>query len=341
MAVIKHIAIKNSNYTSAVEYLTYKHDEFTSKPILDEQGRMMLRDEYLIDGINCTPQSYGLDCALTNRQFGKNQDRKEIKAHHYIISFDPRDRDENGLTPQRAQELGMAFASNYFPGHQVLVCTHPDGHGNAGNIHVHIVLNSVRAHDVPQQDFMERPGDAMAGHKHHVTKDFLEFLKQQTMAMCQQENLNQVDLLHPAKVRITDREYWAQRRGQRALDAQNTAEGKPLSRYETQNMILRNQIMETMKDSHSFDEFMQKLLANYGIVIQESRGQISYHLPDRTKPIRGKTLGTDFERTAILRFFSIGYRITPDKGIREVTDLSQNAKAQSSPGYAFAIKRKP
>lgn len=339
MAVIKHIAIKNSNYTSAVEYLTYKHDEFTSKPILDEQGRMMLRDEYLIDGINCTPQSYGLDCALTNRQFGKNQDRKEIKAHHYIISFDPRDRDENGLTPQRAQELGIAFASNYFPGHQVLVCTHPDGHGNAGNIHVHIVLNSVRAHDVPQQDFMERPGDAMAGHKHHVTKDFLEFLKQQTMTMCQQENLNQVDLLNPAKVRITDREYWAQRRGQRALDAQNTAEGKPLSRYETQNMILRNQVMETMKDSHSFDEFVQKLLANYGIVIQESRGQISYHLPDRTKPIRGKTLGTDFERTAILRFFSIGYRITPDKSIREVTDLSQNAKAQSSPGYAFAIKK--
>lgn len=147
MAVIKHIAIKNSNYTSAVEYLTYKHDEFTSKPILDKQGRMMLRDEYLIDGINCTPQSYGLDCALTNRQFGKNQDRKEIKAHHYIISFDPRDRDENGLTPNRAQELGMAFATNYFPGHQVLVCTHPDGHGNAGNIHIHIVLNSVRAYD--------------------------------------------------------------------------------------------------------------------------------------------------------------------------------------------------
>lgn len=110
---------------------------------------------------------------------------------------------------------------------------------------------------------MERPGDAMAGHKHHVTKDFLEFLKQQTMTMCQQENLNQVDLLNPAKVRITDREYWAQRRGQRALDAQNAAEGKPLSRYETQNMILRNQIMETMNDSHSFDEFMQKLLTSF------------------------------------------------------------------------------
>ena len=83
---------------------------------------------------------------------------------------------------------------------------------------------------------MERRGDALAGHKHHVTKDFLEFLKQQTMSMCQQENLNQVDLLSPAKVRITDREYWAQRRGQRDPDAHNKAEGKPLSRFETQNM---------------------------------------------------------------------------------------------------------
>lgn len=338
MAVIKHIAIKNSNYTAAVEYLTYKHDEFTSKPILDEQGRMMLRDEYLIDGINCTPQSYGLDCSLTNRQYGKNQDQKEIKAHHYIISFDPRDRDENGLTPQRAQELGMAFADNYFPGHQVLVCTHPDGHGNAGNIHVHIVLNSVRAFDVPHQDFMERPGDALAGHKHHVTKDFLEFLKQQTMLMCQSEDLHQVNLLEPAKVRITDREYWAQRRGQHQLDAECITTGKPYLKYETRNMILRKQIMSTMLDSHSFDEFERKLLSNYGIVIQESRGQISYHVTDRAKPIRGKTLGTDFERAAIFRFFSIGRRIVSDDSIHAVSDVSLNEKAKTNQAYARVIK---
>ena len=339
VAVIKHIAIKNSNYAAAYDYLTTKHDEFTSKPILDEQGRRIPRDEYLIAGINCQPGTFAEECEATNAHFGKNRDKLEIKAHHYIISFDPRDRDENGLTPEKAQTLGMAFAESYFPGHQVLVCTHPDGHGNAGNIHVHIVLNSVRAYDVPQQEFMERPGDALAGHKHHVTKDFLEFLKQQTMEMCQQEHLNQVNLLQPAKVRITDREYWAQRRGQKSLDEQNTASGKPLTRYETQNMVLRNQITETLKDSHSFDEFAQKLMSNYGIVIQESRGQISYHLPDRIKPIRGKTLGADFERTAILRFFAIGYRIVPDASIRQVTDLSQSAKAQSSPAYANAIKK--
>ena len=108
----------------------------------------------------------------------------------------------------------MAFARSNFPGHQTIVCTHRDGHNSAGNIHVHIVINSVRKQDVEQQDFMERPGDALAGHKHHVTKKYLKYLKQSVMDICQREDFYQVDLLSPARVKITDREYWAKRRGQ-------------------------------------------------------------------------------------------------------------------------------
>lgn len=358
MAVIKHIAIKNSNYTAAVEYLTYKHDEYTSKPILDDHGRMIPRDEYLIDGINCTPRSYGLDCALLNKRYGKNQNRAEIKAHHYIISFDPRDRDDNGLTPARAQDLGLEFARKYFPGHQIIVCTHPDGHNFAGNIHVHIVLNSVRAHDVPRDEFMERPGDAMAGHKHHVTKDYLEFLKQQTMTMCQQESLNQVDLLHPAKIRITEREYWAQRRGQKALDEQAAAmpeaEGGKTTTFQTQKMQLRNIITATMQDSSSYEEFQRKLFESYGISVRESRGRISFILPDREKAIRGSSLGTDYEKSNILSFFVVRSRthITvqnrpetaqkkgashPEKRIGIISAVEGNEKAQKNQNYANAM----
>jgi hypothetical protein len=89
VAVIKHIAIKNSNYDAASDYLTTKHDEFTSKPILYENGRRIPRDEFLIDGINCDPYSFGEECEAVNAQFGKNKRKEEIKAHHYIISFDP------------------------------------------------------------------------------------------------------------------------------------------------------------------------------------------------------------------------------------------------------------
>ena len=107
MAIIKHIKIRNSNYDAATDYLCFKHDEFTNKPILNEDGQMIPRDEYLLDGINCDPFNFGRECESTNAYFKKNNTKSEVKAHHYIISFDPRDKDENGLTPERAQELGL------------------------------------------------------------------------------------------------------------------------------------------------------------------------------------------------------------------------------------------
>lgn len=239
MAIIKHIKIRNSNYDAATDYLCFKHDEFTNKPILNEYGQMIPREEYLLDGLNCDPFNFGRECESTNAYFNKNNTRSEVKAHHYIISFDPRDKDENGLTPERAQELGKEFASRNFPGHQTIICTHPDGHNSAGNIHVHIVINSVRKYDVPQQSFMERPGDAKAGNKHRSTNKMLEYLKQETMILCQREQFYQVDLLSPAKIRITDREYWTQRKGQAKLDSENNKKLRPAFLRTKQNLRQR------------------------------------------------------------------------------------------------------
>ena len=259
MAVIKHISIKNSNYNAATDYLTTQHDEFTGKAVLDEQGNHIPRSDFILEGIHCDPYSFGEECEETNKRFNKNQTRAEIKAHHYIISFDPRDRDDNGLTTQQAQALGMKFAEKDFPGHEALVCTHPDGHNSAGNIHVHIVINSVRAYDVERQDFMERPGDALAGHKHHVTKNYLKYLKSQTMLMCQQESFYQVDLLHPAKVRITDREYWAQRRGQAKLDSKiksSPSLSQHTTQFETEKGCRRNYRCKFVDYSDLLDELI-------------------------------------------------------------------------------------
>ena len=308
MAIVKHIAVKNSNYDAASDYLTMQYDEFTNRPVLDQNGRQLHRDFYLLDGINCDPWSFDQECRAVNAKYGKNRSPAEIKAHHYIISFDPRDRDENRLTPEHAQKLGLDFARRNFPGHQIIVCTHRDGHNSAGNIHVHIVLNSVRKLDVPLQDFMERPGDAKAGNKHHVTKKYLEYLKQSVMDMCQEENLYQVDLLSPARIKMTDREYWAKRLGQKKLDqinAEKKEKGIEPSQtvYRTEKELLRAQISVVMQDSHSFDEFREKLFREYGISVHESRGRLSYLTPDRTKPIRARMLGTDYEKDFLESFF--------------------------------------
>lgn len=52
MAILKHIASKNADYGEAERYLIFQHDEYTQKPILDENGNMLLREEYLHDAID-------------------------------------------------------------------------------------------------------------------------------------------------------------------------------------------------------------------------------------------------------------------------------------------------
>lgn len=121
MAILKHIAVKNADYSEGQRYLIFKHDEKTGKPILDENWNMQFWDNYFLDGINCDAFTFDTECMELNARYGKNQNYDEIKSHHYIISYDPKDAADSGLTVERAQELGLEYAAKYFPGHQALV----------------------------------------------------------------------------------------------------------------------------------------------------------------------------------------------------------------------------
>ena len=144
MAVLKHLAIKKRDYGDIQRYLLFKCEEGTHKPIRDEAGRMIPRDFYIQDGLSCDPLTFDAECAELNTAFRKNQHKGEIIAHHYIISFDPRDVEDHGLTPQKAHELAREFAEYFFAGHQALIVTHADGNNGSANIHTHIVINSLR-----------------------------------------------------------------------------------------------------------------------------------------------------------------------------------------------------
>ena len=289
MAIIKHIAMKSAAYGSSIDYLTYQHDEFTQKMIMDEYGIPLMREDFIFDGINCNPYSYDYECFETNHAFNKNLSYDEVKQHHYIISFDPKDVAECGLTGEKAQELGMEYAKKNFPGHQTLVCTHLDGHNHSGNIHVHIVFNSLRKLDVDERAFMERPCDHKAGYKHHETKKLMAYLKKDLMELCHRENLHQVDLLRHAGKRITDREYYANKRGK--------------TRFQTQKDYLRKAIEDASSFSKNEDEFRRILEEKYHVTLKISRGRYVYLHPERSKPIRGRMLGTDYEETHLRDVF--------------------------------------
>ena len=126
LATFKHISSKNADYGAAEAYLTFEHDEFTMKPTLDENGRLIPREDYRISSLNCGGEDFAVACMRANLRYEKNQKREDVKSHHYIISFDPRDGTDNGLTTDRAQELE----------------TCPDGH-----LQVRILCLSLSGHE--------------------------------------------------------------------------------------------------------------------------------------------------------------------------------------------------
>ena len=305
MATLKHIASKNSDYTAIEAYLVYQHDAFTGKQLLDEQGKPKLRDSYLLDTLECGDFSFATACLLANRKYGKNTQRDDIKSHQYIISFDPRDAADNGLTMEKAQTLGLKFCEENFPGHPAIVCTHPDGHNHSGNIHVHIVIGSIRTREVERKPYMQKPRDWREGMKHSSTAQTMRHLRVEVMELCEGAGLYQIDLLNGSKERVSEAEYWARRRGQQKLDLANaalTAAGQQptQTKFETAKEILRKQISDVLDNATSLEDFSDRLLQQYGITVKESRGRLSYLPAGRTKFIRAKHLGDKFDKAAVL-----------------------------------------
>ena len=305
MATLKHIASKNSDYTAIEAYLVYQHDAFTGKQLLDEQGRPKLRESYLFDTLECGDFSFATACLMANRKYGKNTQHGDIKSHQYIISFDPRDAADNGLTMEKAQALGLKFCEENFPGHPAIVCTHPDGHSHSGNIHVHIVIGSIRTREVERKPYMQKPRDWLEGMKHSSTAQTMRHLRVEVMELCEGAGLYQIDLLNGSKERVNEAEYWARRRGQQKLDLANaalTVAGQPpkQKKFETVKDTLREQISSVLYRATSFEDFSDRLLQQYGIAVKESRGCLSYLPAGRTKFIRAKHFGDKFDKAAVL-----------------------------------------
>ena len=346
MAIVKHIKSRNANYSAAINYLLFEHDEKTGKKIVDESGRSILRKEFYMDGLNCDPMSFDKECELTNAHFHKNKKREDIKSHHYIISYDPADVTENGLTGERAQTISLELAKQMFPGYQALVVTHTDGHNESGNIHTHIVINSVRKSAVERQPYMDKPHEEVAGYKHRSTDKFMNTFKKTVMDRCLQEGLHQIDLLAPAERKITQKEYMAQKHGQQTIDEINRKiiedSLKPTSTvFLTQKEYLRQAIDECAVTSSNFDEFQSKLLELFQISVIEHRGRYSYLHPNRQKRITERALGTRYGKEHLEQVFLQKDPLAiifVKSHLRLVVDLQTNIKAMQNPAYANKVK---
>ena len=85
-------------------------------------------------------------------------------------------------------------------------------------------------------------------------------------------DLNQINLLEAQGDHVSEREYWAQRRGQRRLDHANAklaAEGQQPTQtvYQTELDKLRKQIYAVLNKTITFEEFSALLMQEHGLAI--------------------------------------------------------------------------
>ena len=254
---------------------------------------------------------------------------------------------------EKAQALGLKFCSENFPGHPAIVCTHPDGHNHSGNIHVHIVIGSVRTREVERKPYMQKPRDWREGMKHSSTAQTMRHLRVAVMEMCQDAKLYQIDLLS-SKKRVSEREYWMKRRSQMKLDRENAAllaagQQPTQTEFETAKETLRKQISDVLDNAASFEDFSDRLLQQYGITVKKSRGRLSYLPAGRKKFIRAHSLGDKFEKELVLATLKENAKSQPiilhsnleekTDRIKKLVDIQAKLKQGKGIGYERWAKK--
>ena len=250
---------------------------------------------------------------------------------------------------EKAQALGLQFCKDSFPGHPAIICTHPGGHNHSGNIHVHIVIGSVRTREVERKPYMQKPRDWREGMKHSSTAQTMRHLRVEVMELCEGAELYQIDLLNGSKERVSEAEYWVRRRGQLKLDRENASltvvgQQPKQKKFETVKDTLRKQISSVLYRTTSFEDFSDRLLQQYGITVKESRGRLSYLPAGRTKFIRAKHLGDKFDKAAVLSTLQANTERKPKAQFKQDTigklvDIQAKLKQGKGIGYERWAKK--
>lgn len=326
MAILKHISVKNRFYSSAVEYLTCQFDEYTNKPVLDEKGRIKERENYLITGVNCDVDSFGAECIEVNRLYGKNNSVKDVKAHHYIISFEPNDP----ITMEQALEFGKQWLDVFAPGHQAVVAVHPDGHNGSQNIHVHMVINSVRKYAGKQSRWHDKPCEWKQGCKHKSTGKMMFHAKKWVMEKCIRLGFGQVDLL--AK-KHTDN-YWVEKR----LMNQNAKDGIGVI---SNRELIRNTIDKLLPFMDSLEQLVECLQFMYSWKIRVTDKTVTFSTPEMKKGIRGNKLGEGYGKAELVeRIAKVVAERNAEKEARRIAEEEARVKAEALAREEAARKEK-
>ena len=205
-----------------------------------------LSQRKLISGINCDGGNAITEFLATKTAYGKTDG---INFYQYVQSFHPREN----ITPQQAHEIAKEFASEAWPGYEVLVTTHCD----AAHIHSHFIINSVSFED---------------GKKLRQDPNTLKSLRQISDSICQAHGLSVLKPYKKGGQKISTREY------------------RSASKKESWKFKLMYHIGEAMKHSANKEDFLLLMKrSGYGVIWTADRKHITFLCPNGMK-CRGNRL---------------------------------------------------
>lgn len=197
----------------------------------------------------------------TAKRFGKGDKFDERKYYHFKLSCARQDN----VSPEIAHAYAEEVAEKLFRDCECVIATHTD----TQTVHSHIIVNAV----------------------HPITGKKLQFSQKDYVAM--KDEVNRIGKEHG----FTETEF-----RKRGKNSRTATERKIMIKGGTSwKEELREVIAEAVKNSTTPDKFKEYLEKCYGVKITRDGKDYSYLHPEKQKPIRGEKLGTNYNKTEVLK----------------------------------------
>lgn len=225
------IAIRNRKQTAGAMQGVLKY--------VAQDCKTRLGDLEFVTGHNCVPQCAFTEMMTTKKRFRKTDGRQ---FYHFVQSFP----DEDDLTPQEVNAIGLEFAAREFPDFEVVVATHLD----TGHLYNHLVVNSVSCAD---------------GKKLHQNTADLQAHRDVNDEICLKHGLSVLEKAkrHEKKKRMKPGEYQAGLRGES---------------WKLDLIHAINEALEYAFDRETFILNMEQ--EGYGVVWSDARKHITFITPE-------------------------------------------------------------
>lgn len=242
--------------------------------------KTLLDGACLVTGSNCVPQSSYLEMMTTKQRFGKTDGRQ---FYHFVQSFSEND----DLTPQEVNAIGLELAQKAFPGYEVVIATHVD----TNHLHNHLVVNSVNCEN---------------GRKLNQNRDTLLAHRKLNDEICMAHGLWVLEEpeKYPKKKRMKPGEYQA---------------GLRNDSWKLDLIQVINEALEYVDDRESFIEFMEN--EGYQVSWTDTRKHITFTCPNGRKCRDSSLHDETFLKENLEALFAyrqaVGFRpgtVEPDEG---------------------------